>query len=62
MSRWLRFSLLAAGLFCIGLAVVAVIGDTLASAAGETPQPNFIRLLVLSLLGGALLSASRYRR
>ena len=58
----LRILLVVAGLVCIGLALYTVIGDARASAAGESVQPSFVRLLLLSLAGGALLSASRYRR
>jgi hypothetical protein len=61
MPPWLRPILLLAGLVCIGLALWSVIGDVRVTAAGGTPQPNFARLLLLSLAGGALLSTSRYR-
>ena len=59
MSRPLRTLLLAAGLLCIALALVVVVGDALASSRGEAVEPKFLRLLLLSLAGGALLSASR---
>lgn len=61
MPQWFRVFLLLAGLVCIGLALASVIGDFRTTLAGDTPQPQFIRLLLLSLLGGALLSASRYK-
>lgn len=61
MPRAFRLFLLVAGLAAVGWALYAVIADAVAASAGEAVQPNFVRLLLLSLLGGALLSASRYK-
>lgn len=61
MPKPFRLFLLVAGLAAIGLALWSVVADLRASSQGVAVEPNFIRLLLLSLAGGALLSASRYK-
>ncbi len=60
MPKAFRGFLLVAGLVAIGLALWSVIGDIRASSGGAVQQ-NYLRPLLLSMLGGALLSASRYK-
>ena len=61
MPRAFRLFLLVAGLVAAGLAIYTVVADAVAAAEGGAVRPNFVRLLLLSLLGGALISASRYK-
>ena len=60
MPNAFRQFLLLAGLVAIGFAFWSVVGDIRASSAGAVQQ-NYVRPLLLSILGGALLSASRYK-
>ncbi|CAN5858215.1 hypothetical protein BH24DEI2_BH24DEI2_27980 [soil metagenome] len=60
LPKAFRQFFLVAGLVAIGLAFWSVIGDIRASSGGVVQQ-NYVRPLLLSILGGALLSASRYK-
>ena len=62
MPKAFRLFLLVAGLVAIGLAFWSVIGDIRATSRDAAFQTNYARPLLLSILGGALLSASRYKR